>query len=249
MENIKKAVVIGDGHGHFNTITQAVSWALTEDATPILLGDLSDSFTKSKRDQLRLMHYALQVMDFGGWMVWGNHDMSYLFPDKFNCSGWTASKAQYFKEIYSKIWNHPRFVPYVWLEKMNILITHAGLSPRLVPIGKDPIEFLEESFKDRLLPIADYSPLLRAGEGSGGSLKVGGITWLRKSECRDPLPNDIMQVVGHTPQGECNYSAKRNIWYIDSLEYGQKDILLLKEDEDPQVIPYDHYGTINKDYL
>jgi|AntRauTorcE11898_2_1112593.scaffolds.fasta_scaffold01709_5 hypothetical protein len=254
MEKIKEAIIIGDGHGNFNSISQAVSWGWTRnnEPVPIFLGDLSDSFHKSKNDQLRLMHFVYMCLNEGGWMLWGNHDMSYWYPAEHYASGYTRTQANAFKDIYTKIKNHPRCVPYLHIpreKKEDILITHAGLSPRLVPVMKDPIDFLQEHFDDKnMYEIMRHSPLLKAGKMSGGKERVGGITWRRDGECDERLHSDIIEITGHTPTNTCDFNEKAQRWNIDCHEYGDKSILRLRG-EDLFVVTYDQYGTVDKDYV
>lgn len=220
----EKYTIIGDVHGQFDTIIKAASWAWINDATPVYLGDLTDSFSKSKSEQLRAMYFVLRDMDRGAICLWGNHDLSYLFPDLHKCSGYSKTKEDYFRRAYTEFFKHPNFRPYYWIGD-SILVTHAGLSPKLVPTEFTPKEFLDNSMKDTSKAIKS-SPLFKAGRSSGGPQAVGGITWLRSTECTKPLEG-ITQIVGHTPQGEIEYDSMRDIWYVDSLEYGSKEILLV----------------------
>ena len=254
MEKIKEAIFIGDGHGNFNSISQAVSWTWTRknNPIPIFLGDLSDSFHKSTNDQLRLMHFVYWCLQQGGYMIWGNHDMSYWHPGDHYCSGYTRSKASSFKTIYQKIKKHPRCVPFLHIprdKEEDILVTHAGLSPRLVPVRKDPIYFLKEHFSDQNeFELIRISPLLKAGEKSGGRARVGGITWRRDGECDERLHSTIIEITGHTPTNTCTYNEKSQRWNIDCHGFGDMSILRLRDSE-LFTVTYDQYSTINKDYV
>jgi len=249
MEKNSKYVIIGDGHGEFNTVSQATYWAFSEGATPIFLGDLSDSFTKSKREQLRLIYLVLGALEMGAGCLWGNHDLSYLFPKHYICSGYTKTKEDYFKKAYKKLWSHKNFKPYIFLKEMNILITHAGLSPKWVGVNKDPIEFLEEEFSDKN-SVFFGKKILKAGRSSGGHLPFGGITWLREKECSDPLQNNILQIIGHTSIDTCTFFPKRNLWNVDSLVFGDKSILFIDTDKkEIEKIEVNRYSTIIDSFL
>lgn len=236
-------IIIGDAHGHFNAISQAAAYGWVNKLTPVFLGDLTDSFTLSKMDQMRCLHFVLRELNNGAYCVWGNHDLSYIHPDHHRCSGYTKSKRDKFIKIYRDIWRHKNFVPYLFLKKHNILITHAGLSPTIFKTGQDPIEFLNEE-KDKV----NTSRAFKSGTLSGGIYPVGGITWLRKGECRKPLPNNIIQIVGHTPQDTHVFDETRNIHYIDTIEYGDKSILKIDKSGEPQKIHWEQYSTIGRDY-
>ena len=78
MEKFKKWAFIGDLHGNFEVATKAGYWAIDNKARPIFLGDLTDSFSKTKRAQLYTIRFVRNLLDAGGICIWGNHDLSYI---------------------------------------------------------------------------------------------------------------------------------------------------------------------------
>ena len=233
----QRYVLIGDGHGNHETIHQAVSWAHTKGAQVVLLGDLTDSADRTTRDQLRLLHLALRELDYGAICLWGNHDLSYLFPKRFRCSGYSSNKRDHFIRLYRKLWSHENFRPFLWLEDECILVTHAGLAPDLVPEEQHPVSYLKRYESADMIT---HPALLHPGRESGGSQPIGGITWLRKEESGSSLPG-ITQIVGHTPHENVHYDEKRDTWYVDTLD-ASRAILLLDQGE-VNVVPYSRYAS------
>lgn len=233
----QRYVLIGDGHGNHEIIHQAVSWAHTKRAQVVLLGDLTDSVDRTMRDQLRLLHLVLRELDYGVICLWGNHDLSYLFPKRFRCSGYSGNKRDHFIRLYRKLWIHENFRPFLWLKDECILVTHAGLAPGLVPEEQRPVSYLKSYAPADLIT---HPALLYPGRESEGLQSIGGITWLRKEESSLPLPG-ITQIVGHTPHENAHYDKKRDTWYIDTLD-ASRDILLLDQGE-VNIVPYSRYAS------
>ena len=235
MEKFKrKILLVGDLHGNFDLAVKLTYWARRKGYSIVYYGDLTDSFEYSKRDQLKTLLLVIDQLKAGrAWCLWGNHDLSYINSPLFACSGYTPTKEKYFKEAYKELLNHPRFTPFIdlkWEEDKKILLTHAGLAPEMVPVRKDPIEFLEESFKDRAQAFNTPMPLLMPGKLSGGRQPVGGITWLRSGETQGGFPN-LIQIVGHTAQGAIDFDSKRNTYYIDTLiASSNQEVILLDLD-------------------
>lgn len=237
-DNSAKYLFIGDIHCNFNILVQAVSYAWVIGANPVLLGDLVDHRVKgmTKSDGVRVLNFVLNLLQTNrGICLWGNHDLSYVNAGLHGCSEWTYSREKLYKPIYEQLLETGNFRPFVFLDKVNTLVTHAGLNPQLV--GSDPILELEESFND-------YPTALKERHKFLGH--PGGITWLRKKGHVSTLPNNIQQVVGHTPRSKIQYSKSRSTWYVDTLNFGDKSLLLMTEGVEPQIIPFNKYA--NYDY-
>lgn len=242
--NSKKILLVGDLHGNFTLAAKLTYWARRKDYQIVYFGDLTDSFSWSKKEQLKTILFVLDQLKAGNaWCLWGNHDLSYINSALYCCSGYSLTKEAYFKKAYTELLNHPRFKPFLvfdWEEDKKILLTHAGLAPELVPVRKDPIEFLKESLEDKAKAFNNPHVLLQAGSKSGGRQAIGGITWLRKTETDGGFPN-LIQFVGHTPQDIINFDSDRNTYYIDTLEYSASKEVMLLDFENFEMKP------INKD--
>jgi len=233
-----KYLVIGDVHCNLNTLIQAVTYAWIIRAKPILIGDLVDHRTAgmTKVDGERVLHFVLSILKADKALcVWGNHDLNYINPGLHGCSEWTYNREKLYKPLYYDLLDTGNFRPFIFLEEVNTLVTHAGLEPSLV--GDDPIKELEEFFPN-------YHTALTSRHKFLGH--PGGITWLRKNKHSGMLPNSIQQVVGHTPKSTVKYNRHRDTWYIDTLNFGDKSLLLLTEGQAPEIIPFKKYA--NHDY-
>jgi hypothetical protein len=74
------------------------------------------------------------------------------------------------------------------------------------------------------------------GVGGYGSETFQGPLWIRPKALmaanRDTLRNQIIQVVGHTPQDTIDIKGKSTggrYYFIDTLEYGQNQYLVVKD--------------------
>ncbi len=239
MEKFKKWAFIGDLHGNFEVATKAGYWAIDNKARPIFLGDLTDSFSKTKRAQLYTIRFVRNLLDAGGICIWGNHDLSYINYEAFGCSGYTRNKQAYFREAYCELLTHKSFKPFYYIKKHDVLVTHAGLDPGIIPDhypdDLHPTEILGYKFnEENSIALTKTTPFLKVGRNSGGH-GIGGITWLREPEATGSLGNTV-QIVGHTPQDTCNFNNRTQTWYIDTIEYGDRSILMLDEGGNFEII-------------
>lgn len=233
METNKKLLIVGDLHGRIELAKTSVAKAKELGADIIFIGDLTDSFTKTNAEQLQTLVLVADLCEKGeAKCIWGNHDLSYLFPQWFCCSGFSETKRQLFSAAYQKLWSSGNFVPFIAFPfgEKRLLVSHAGLAPKHVPaFGTDPIAFLDRELSGDIRTIPN-SPLLQAGFDSGSyDQACGGITWLRPSEFSEGF-SDIIQVVGHTPQRFIQRYEKLNMICIDCLEYGHAEVLFVDLD-------------------
>mgnify|MGYP006431836359 CR=1 FL=1 len=235
----KETLIIPDLHGQIEVVEKLVQFADSENMNIIFLGDLTDSFTKSIKKQIQTMELVLSYMYKGHYCLWGNHDLSYIYPAHHKCSGWTYKKAEKYSSIYDKFKFHENFIPYYYFENHKILITHAGLTDKLIPkaFKQRPILFLQKESKRE--DFIEKSSLMKVGSSSGGWAKYGGITWMRPVDYF-PLPG-IRQVAGHTALRRGINKSKKNLWIIDTIEYGNKSVVKITTDGIIKEITYDEY--------
>jgi len=234
----KKYLAIGDVHGDLGFLTRAYYYAKLHKFTPVFLGDFVDSFVRSKREQEAVLMMMLDILtwDKDAYALWGNHDLSYIFPRLHSCSGFSMSKMQAFLPYYNKLLLQKNFRPFLYLDgpKKDVLLSHAGLEPRHLPgLGTDESKvksWLTSRFADRSLAIRTPNPLLDVGFASGGKQSYGGITWLRAEETNFGFES-ILQVVGHTPVDEAYFDAENNFYYIDTLASKKPTLALVDLEE------------------
>ena len=181
---MKDTIIVGDLHGDICLYQQIKSKFPTEKI--ILLGDLVDSFTFTRTEQFRLLEEVLG--DIGNeekriQCIKGNHEWSYLRPERMKCSGYSSSFAAQLMPFFNKMFS---LMPnYILDEEKKVLITHAGLSKRLFLQGKtksildDTSITLEEvkEFLETETRKLDEGLVYDIGISRGGVGRVGGIFW------------------------------------------------------------------------
>lgn len=220
---MSKKLIVGDIHGHVDVLEKSIDYADKNGYEFIQVGDLTDSFSKSVKNQKKCIEIArVASKDENKTFLLGNHDLAYLFPEYFWCSGVTQNKVGQFQSIYQEIeFDYYRFFK-------NILITHAGLSSLHLSWLADQgdIEGNGGSITDTLneaLESADH--IYKAGFASGGEIPIGGIFWLRPWNF-EPIKG-LIQVFGHTyiNGGGILHNHHKNYYNIDNIEYGKQELL------------------------
>jgi predicted phosphodiesterase len=233
-------IVVGDLHGNIDLYHEIKSRFCTEDI--ILLGDIVDSFVFTRREQLKLLEEILRDIENGEERrircMKGNHEWSYLRPERMKCSGYASSFAAQILPLYSKMF---RLMPnYILDEEKKVLLTHAGLSKRLFLQGKtksalddSPITIEEiKEFLETETRKLDDGLVYDIGVSRGGVEIVGGIFWCDYFVDFTPIEG-LLQIFGHTPVTEVR--RKKNNWMIDCLAK-KSQIVRWKEDNTVEVV-------------
>ncbi|MDR1998127.1 MAG: metallophosphoesterase [Candidatus Margulisbacteria bacterium] len=221
---MRKLQVFGDLHGR----------SLWQDkldvsaAKIIFLGDYVDEFALTDEqilDNLTALLAFKQSNPEKVVLLWGNHDLAYLLPKTFSCSGYRPSYARKVRKMLAS--NFALFQ--AAYQQENWLFTHAGLSRQfwqneLQGAGAEYAAALNEMFKykfDRFALASGYR---------GGAAEYGSIFWadLREFVNADtwtPRPESwlggLNQVVGHHPVSRkktYEYAGSKMTW-IDTWSY------------------------------
>lgn len=177
-----KYVFVGDIHGKWEVVEEA----LQREGHKVFVGDFVDSFTRTTDDMEKCLSLVLDAIKKNeADAIFGNHELSYLMPNKHLCSGRTSSTAEMMKSWESNLWNS--FKPFIKLPG-NFLITHAGAHYTVYPAVK------LERFNEL------SSPMHWIGWYRGGHSKVGGIFWCDFNKEFRPVTG-INQVFGHSSAG------------------------------------------------
>lgn len=214
---MNKIVFVGDIHGNLGTINKVQE--RYQDWRKIFVGDILDSFFNTVEEQiacLTILRYM--VANENTDVIFGNHEVSYMFPNQ-RCSGHNPETQLHFdydgpKDIRRK------FKWYVSFEHAgkHILVTHAGLSAKLLRINK-----ISPNIKDIEIALDDWaikfmrqqpSPFDWYSRIRGGVDPVGGPLWCDYGEFED-IPG-IIQVFGHTPGAYLRQAGES--WCIDIRE-------------------------------
>lgn len=219
-----KILMMGDIHGQFEYLEAGLEYAQKNDLKFLQIGDLTDSFSRTIKDQKKCLDLAIEAsQDENNIFLLGNHDLSYLFPEYYRCSGFSRNKWGQFIKKYHKI----TFKNYYTFD--NVLVTHAGFSKRHLKIleiyenlkvNDHDIESVR-GYLDKGLENADN--IYKAGYASGGGIPVGGIFWCRPWKFK-PI-GDIVQIFGHTKVDNIDIHPTDKYYNIDTLEFGDKSLL------------------------
>jgi predicted phosphodiesterase len=241
-----KLVAIGDIHGR-DIWKQIVAKEHDDTDEFIFVGDYFDSFTVKGLDQI---NNFLDIIEFRNTSIYhkvtlliGNHDHHY-YPgvDDSGTSGYQTLLAPSIKHIVSE---NKQYLQAAY-QSGEFLFTHAGLSsewlndnivmwdvPNLAMYVNDlfyyqPQKLAYRSYKQ----VGDKV----YGVGGYGNETFQGPLWIRPKALmtvnRDTLRKQIIQVVGHTPQDTIDIKGKSTggrYYFIDTLEYGQNQYLVIKD--------------------
>lgn len=240
-----KLVAIGDIHGR-DIWKQIITKEQDADEF-VFVGDYFDSFTIKGPSQI---NNFLDIIEFKKQskvpvtLIIGNHDYHY-YPgiDETGTSGYQTVLAPSIKHVVGDNKQHLQLAYQVG----DFIFSHAGLSSEwLDDIVED---WNTNNVVDKVNELFQYQPGLIAyrsfkmvnetewyGAQGYGDETFQGPIWIRpKSLMRanyDTLRNQIIQVVGHTPQDNIDIEGKSTggrYYFIDTLEYNQGQYLIVED--------------------
>jgi predicted MPP superfamily phosphohydrolase len=193
-----RIITIGDLHGSpvWKTIRPA-DWEYM-----VFIGDYVDSFGLADEQILANLQEIIELkkqMPEKVILLWGNHDLCYLFSDnKFHyASGMRLTMLLALNTIFTS--NRNLFQAAFGIK--NYLWTHAGagqkwyyqyIKNKITPSDRDIPTTLNRLFDEY------YLPLFYIGRIRGGLHDTGGIFWAHSHETEyGPLPG-YHQIIGHT---------------------------------------------------
>lgn len=214
---------IGDTHG--NSVLDDIKKVMDKYDKIVFIGDYVDSFTL---DNLTINKNLYDLIEFKKEnpdkviLLWGNHDIQYLFPSKIHlCSGYRPEVNIDLYDIFHK--NKDLFQ--VAYQKDNYIWTHAG-----VTIGWYKYRFHKfrknhdiETISDQLNLAFDLyeESLFDVGYRRGGSYDVGGPFWADKAEMLKSPLEGYHQIVGHSKVEDHRTVYTHNdasVTFIDVIE-------------------------------
>ena len=241
-----KLVAIGDIHGR-DIWKQIV--AKEHDTTDefVFVGDYFDSFTVKGSDQI---NNFLDIIEFRNTSIYhkvtlliGNHDYHY-YPgiDDSGTSGYQTLLAPSIKHV---VGDNKQYLQVAY-QSGEFVFSHAGFSSEWLDDNivmwdvPNLAMYVNDLFYYQPQKLA-YRPYKQVGStvygvGGYGSETFQGPLWIRPKALmaanRDTLRNQIIQVVGHTPQDTIDIKGKSTggrYYFIDTLEYGQNQYLVIKD--------------------
>ena len=244
-----KLVAIGDIHGR-DIWKQIIAQEQDADMF-VFVGDYFDSFTVKGLDQI---NNFLDIIEFKKTskvpvvLLLGNHDYHY-YPgiEDSGTSGYQTLMAPSIKAAVNDNKEHLQVV----FKFNEFVFSHAGLSSEWLDdtFVKWDIDSVDNAVNDLLtyqpnkiayLSFKYYNygePNEQASLASGyGDENFQGPIWIRPKSLMkanyDTLRNQIIQVVGHTPQKQIDIkgmSTGGRYYFIDTLEYNQGQYLVVKD--------------------
>lgn len=207
-----KHVFVGDIHGKLS----AVKAALDKDGRKIFVGDIIDSSRGPEEEYAACYDLILAaIAKDEAAACFGNHELSYLLPEKHRCSRYTPWNADIIKTYTPALL--AAFQPFILL-RPDFLVSHAGLTWQIWQTEK----LFETSLKNRLdawwLDVS--SPMHWIGRARGGPDDIGGMFWCDYHEEFMPV-KELTQVFGHSrlPGGVVRES---NHFAVDCLDFKQE---------------------------
>lgn len=213
-----RLLVMGDPHGR----TEIINWAyenIDEDTHIIVVGDYVDSFDEANYDIiscLREFCFLKQEWPDNVTLLWGNHDLQYLFltDRKFRCSGFRESIANALFELFR--YNKDKFV--MAAEIHGMLFTHAGVTNTWLNAHNEHCRDLPR-VADQVNEIFKYTPNAFTPQGTdwlGNSVEESPV-WVRPEALLKDMAHPL-QVVGHTalPEPERFTTDSGVLWRVDA---------------------------------
>ena len=219
-----KTITIGDIHG--KDCWKQIDISLYDKV--IFVGDYLDSFTILPTFQLVNLNDIIQLKKDNldkVVLLFGNHDIHYLYYPKYKGSGFQEYLWQDYYDIFKK--NESLFQIAYQIE--NYLWTHAGVSRNYLKwLEKQFLTFTKPSlhtsgigdFLNRTNDSINREFLHTISLHRGGMDPFGGITWADKKETKKDLILGIHQIVGHskTKDIETYGDETSSITYVDCLD-------------------------------
>lgn len=220
-------LIVGDIHGDLNLLQRIYQEFPSE--KKIIVGDLVDSFVHSIAQQHLCVQFVLQQVDKGDTVcLLGNHEYSYLEPEKLRCSGYSGVLAAllmpHLRDIRSK------FKHFVYDKDTKILYTHAGLTLKFWNKFELSFDNLEIKLQDMVEDDPAYGEFFWIGGSRYGMRPFGGPLWCDWNQEFQPVPG-LRQVFGHTPIRKIETKGEGDSlsYNIDCLQY-RHNILRLDEE-------------------
>lgn len=216
-----KIIFIGDLHGKHEIVDKVMD----KDGFKIFLGDFMDSYDRSVKDhELTIQKVLTAVKSREAASVIGNHEMSYLFPDRHRCSGWDPIREVMFKPYHIEIFKYCE--PFIKLPG-NFVVSHAGFNKHSIKgLSLDDDDGEVDSWAFDMESEANW-----IGWARGGRNPKGGIYWMDWNSEFQPIPG-INQIVGHTRgkgiRIQCTENQDSYNYCVDCLDYGEPKFLELE---------------------
>lgn len=237
-KSIKKRLVLGDVHGHIDSIKQAYLIEQPDDV--IILGDYFDSFHGTDNDIISCFNEIIEMKKAHSngefILLIGNHDFHYIVESE-RYSGKRYSYADYVKILLNDSINDGN-LQYFYADKKNrILFSHAGLTNSWIKHNKIKFKDIDElnNVKNEFFKFTWESDKKHPEYGYGNGIYASPI-WIRPMSLLDDMYKDKdgymwTQCVGHTTgRFAQSWIIDNNgdfVKYYGPMEYGPESVVKL----------------------
>lgn len=190
-----RTIFVGDLHGKYE-IAEYILTRNTSDKI-IFVGDYLDSFDRPIEDQAKTLEIVLEATKAEPERVvalCGNHEYSYLNPQRYACSGFKQATLIQVRHLLPGVDQY--MLDAYRDESSGVLVTHAGVTEDWI----DMIGLSDKSLGDALSEAPEESWNI-AGRVRGGNYPHGGPVWCDYWAEFKPIPG-VKQVFGHTQHRE-----------------------------------------------
>lgn len=219
---MRKRIVIGDIHGHWDSFYNIYKKENPDDV--ILLGDYFDAFHVTDNDMVACFQNIIDLCvshlskskSNSFIMIIGNHDYHYMDNVKEKYSGYRSSTAAFSRIKMMDLYNNGTLL-FIYVDPFNKTIySHAGVTNSWVnDNAKDcPLDLLTTLSLDK------YKFTYKDGGDWYGSSKYSSPIWVRPASLlndmyKDNEGNEWTQIVGHTIMDKP--LVENNLYCIDTM--------------------------------
>ncbi len=217
------SIIVGDIHGNVEKAQAFLGYRPEQEH--IALGDYLDSPVVQLERQLRALQLLLESPAV---LLWGNHDLHYLVPPPFRCSGFQYRETV-LQEVIEK--NHKRFVAAYVAD--GWLCTHAGASTKLT--RGEPAEQVAARINEAMnawLYRGERNAIFDIGIARDGAAALGGCFWFDLREEKLWLDTAIHQIFGHTSFEKPEVAEK----FVALNTEGNKETVYLFDTQTSQIV-------------
>ena len=127
-----KIFIIPDVHQNWRTARKLreSKQALSAD-TAVWLGDFLDDFNSTKEDFLETLNLVWEVLAYGDKVLFGNHDIQYIFGPRYICSGYQSAFKDFIDDDLKNMWKNRGHISHWVTGPGNInpvILSHAGFT-------------------------------------------------------------------------------------------------------------------------
>ena len=139
-----KLFIIPDVHQNWKTARKLreSKQALSAD-TVVWLGDFLDDFDSTKEDFVETLRLVREVLECGDKVLFGNHDIQYIFGPRYICSGYQSAFKEFIDDDLKNMWRDlgQSSFKVEHDESASVILSHAGFCDNLIEFSDGGRDF------------------------------------------------------------------------------------------------------------